>query len=216
MTDTVAAQTSALDNALAAYESSKAKLHHEDGRPIYANDLHQQKLDELMDQLDGIVAKAHETAQQAIDAASGELELVGADPMSSLSTDQLARANQLMGLVREDYQDASNDELVKRAKAALASKDPVVIALNLRYGERRVESLRRLIAAGSSTPLQQLGFGELDQAIKALKATQGHEQRRAALQAKIDQAQDLRIHATRTRAAADGSRAAAGNIRRYW
>src|SRR5581483_5274780 len=103
-TDTLTAQTEALDRALTTYQQGKGKLFDPTtGRPIYSAEQQQAREEALMGALDGVVQGAHQVADRAIEDGQRELQLLGADPSSRLSADELAQVNGQMELFREDF-----------------------------------------------------------------------------------------------------------------
>jgi len=79
-------------------------------------------------------------AEEAIPAAQAELaKLAGSDPFDSLNPEEQARAAARRGVVEQDCEMQRPDELVTRARAALAANDKAVLYLLGRYIGMRLD-----------------------------------------------------------------------------
>lgn len=201
----------AIDRAAAALEAAEAKyqadiagLKDGQGRQLYNDDEHAQRVGNAWItahaafRAAGDVAAA-EAAEAADQIERADLEDRAFDPIGEMSDDRAARAASLAPFVREDFEALPADVLAHRVTRALDGYDPVRDALLLRYGlrylERRAAEPRLGRAAdGTPTPTgtpQDPAEERLAAALRKLRAQHDHSdlaQRRQAAQERADAA----------------------------
>lgn len=119
-------------------ESAESALYNSDGRQIYSDAEHAERLQQLKEERDQRAAELTEQADKLVEKRQAELAaLEDADPIVSLSESELSKANGLRAFIREDAEESSLQDLARRAKAASLSGDGVTALLYSRYVSRR-------------------------------------------------------------------------------
>src|SRR4051812_2356925 len=128
-----------LDRAAEAFADGAAALLRPDGSRRYSDAEHLERTSALLGKLDTTLATITEAANTAIEKSKTALaKLEGADPFDTLTADQKQAAATRQPFVREDCETLPAAELVKLARAALATNDRVRIYLYGRYLSRRI------------------------------------------------------------------------------
>jgi len=185
----------AVENAGAKIAAARAALSR-DGRPIYAPEEMQRREAEAEAVFRSTFTDA--TAAAAAEVAEAEAELraldrAEADPLGGLVAADLTRANAMATFVREDAEVLPLAALADRVEGA-ATGDRAVMALLLRYGQRRLDGEMVQPGRGYSDDTTRL-----EAALNVLRARLfGHGDKRGALVARRDEAQGLQGHATTT------------------
>lgn len=129
-----------VDRALQTFEQQKAGLFQPDGKKIYADDEHERRLEALWtpvqrakDAFDSHVTTATTEAQTAVERVEGY------DLSEALSTEELARANNLRAFVQEDIDAMTVSEIVDRLQAVAHGSDKARAFVFLRYAQKRFE-----------------------------------------------------------------------------
>jgi hypothetical protein len=205
-------ETSRLDRAAESFEEGKARLFDQQGRQIYSDEQHQERMAALLDKLDTNLTTITEAATTAIEKAEADLEkLEGADPFDKLTADQKQAASTRAVFVKEDCETLPATELVKLARAALAGGDKVRIYLYGRYLSRRIapvgaDGMPNVRARAGSTDLELLA---VVRELNAVFDDGDRTDKRREVERRISSAQVLQGRAQQARSSADGSQAAA-------
>jgi hypothetical protein len=177
-----------------------AYLYREDGRPRHTPDEHRDQMARVLAPLQQAVAEAQEYAQRAQEEAKRLEALQHADPLSSLSTDELVRLNAARELAKDEISQLTPAELSARLTAVTASDDKVSQVLHLLYA-------RPLVQASEDSALHDK-FAAIDEVVNGAQRTKAAE---AAMQAEglRKQAAELSFYASDTLGEIDGSNQAA-------
>lgn len=196
MKDSMNQLSSAVDAAGATLAAARAALSR-DGRPIYAPEEMQRREAEAEATFHATFRDAAAAAQMEIAEAEAELlalDRAEADPLGGLVAADLTRANTMATFVREDAEVLPLAALADRAEGAATGGDRAVMALLLRYGQRRLDGEMVQPGRGYSDDTTRL-----EAALNTLRARLfNHGDKRAALVARRDEAQGLQGHATTT------------------
>jgi hypothetical protein len=199
----------ALDQALARFNAERARLF-KDGQPLYVPDELRRRQDALLATLKTTVDAAIESAATEIAEANRAIERAGADPATSLSTDDLQRAAALIA-IRTSGASIPLPDLARDAVAALAGNDRAAQYVVHKLGRDRVAEIER--------NRERLGeqdgraLFDLNQAVESLGAKLADPKGEGAKARKqIEAAQLLSAFANETMLIADGTmdRARAG------
>ncbi len=186
----------AVDAAGAKLAAARAALSR-DGRPIYAPEEMQRREAEAEATFHATFRDAAAAAAAEITEAEAELRALDraeADPLGGLVTADLARANTMATFVREDAEVLPLAALADRAEGAATGSDRAVMALLLRYGQRRLDGEMVQPGRGYSDDTTRL-----EAALNVLRARLfNHGDKRDALAARIEAAGQLGAHATTT------------------
>jgi hypothetical protein len=203
-------ETSRLDRAVEAFEEGKARLFDQQGRQIYSDEQHQERLASLLGKLDTSLATISEASEAAITKARTDLvKLEGADPYDKLSAEQQAKAATRQPFIREDVATLPPPEVARRARASIATGDKATAYLWHRYIGQRLspadaDGMPRARSGGNDielmTVLRELG---------ALFGDEARAEKRRAIEQRISSAQVLEGRVRQARSTADGSQAAA-------
>ncbi|MCB0194139.1 MAG: hypothetical protein KDJ65_19465 [Anaerolineae bacterium] len=198
------------DRALERFESAKVKLYRDD-KPVFAPDVHEEKMKEIMDPLTTAIDEASAALEAEIDSAKAELAVINhGDPAAILSDSELATANKRAAFVKEDCADLSAAELAGRLAAAAASNDRVTQWLHWRYGTRRADELQEQLRTTSTRGKQaQIAseLGEITKQLTALKADlfPNQDSARAGITERITAAQKMQHELAKRLRIADGT-----------
>ena len=186
----------AVENAGAKIAAARAALSR-DGRPIYAPEEMQRREAEAEATFRNTFTDATAAAAAEITEAEAELRALDraeADPLGGLVAADLTRANTMATFVREDAEVLPLAALADRAEGAATGSDRAVMALLLRYGQRRLDGEMVQPGRGYSDDTTRL-----EAALNTLRARLfNHGDKRATLGARIEAAGQLAAHATTT------------------
>jgi len=139
--ETFPSETLRLDCAGEAFEAGKAKLYDGQGRQVYGEELHAERMTDLLAQLDTVGAAVTSAAEASITAAETELaRLEGADGWQALTAAEQQQAATRQPFIAEDSRDGRPDQLVTLARGALAANDSAALYLWARGIRRRVDA----------------------------------------------------------------------------
>jgi hypothetical protein len=204
-------ETSRLDRATEAFADGAAGLLRPDGSRRYSDDEHQERMAALLDKLDASLTTITDAATTAIEKARTDLaKLEGADPFDKLTADQKQAASTRAAFVKEDCETLPATELVKLARAALASGDKVRIYLYGRYLGRRIAP----VGVDGMPALRSPGGVDLElvavvRDLAAVFDDGDRADKRREVEQRISSAKVLTGRVQRARSAADGSQARA-------
>lgn len=137
-------QRQQLQRAAQTATAGLAQLQAEDITNTYSEAEIARRRDQVLSAFDetaaGIVADLQQRAQTAQDELT-RLEVD--DPLTRLTSEQLARATERRWIIEEDATKLPYREVVPRARAALVGNDPATVALWARYLGRRLEAEQR-------------------------------------------------------------------------
>lgn len=150
----IAHQERAVERAVEEFEAQKKRLYRVDGKEVYGQAEHAERLgslaDELREKVEAVVTEAEEHAEGYEREA---LALSYTDPAESVPVSDRGRLEASRAFVKEDCEDTPIPALVERISAVSAGSDKVAKVLHARYGRRRVEALDaesdRLARAGT-------------------------------------------------------------------
>ncbi len=185
-----------VDTAGTVLAAARAALSR-DGRPIFSAEEQQRREAEAEATFHATFRDAAEAAQMEIvevDAELRALDRAEADPLGGLVAADLTRANTMATFVREDAEVLPLAALADRAEGAATGSDRAVMALLLRYGQRRLDGEMVQPGRGYSDDTTRL-----EAALNVLRARLfGHGDKRAALVGRRDEAGQLQAHAAAT------------------
>jgi len=146
MTYQIEEHTQNLEAAERSYRADLAALKDGDGRQLYNDDEHNQRVGNAYVAYQRAIREAGEAGAAEAAAARSELERLdvereAADPLDALADADIARASARAPFLREDFATLPAAVLAHRAEAALAGHDRVQQTLVLRYGARRLARL---------------------------------------------------------------------------
>jgi len=197
---------SQLDRAAERFEAGQKRLYRSDGQPIYGEAEHQQRLDALLGEFDGMTGSVTEAAEQAITDGKAELaRMDGSSPMDTLGESELSRANSLALFVREDCESLPSHELAGRVRSALAGTDRVTVILWDRYLGKRLDATR---GSTGSDPTTAALFALRRELADRLADSKAKDKRHRA-DRKIESAKTLTGRVRMARSKVDGGDAAA-------
>jgi len=204
--DTVISQIeAAAERAADRVQRERAKLVRPDGSRVYGDAEHAEREQAVYDQVgadfDGATGRYVERAERDAAEAQTTLALLdGFDPYDRLSDAERQAASTRAAFVKEDCETAPAAELVKQARAALASGDKARVYLLNRYLARRIESRRG--QPGAAADVELLGVAR---DLAAAFDDGDRSQKRRALEEKARAAGVLPLAVKRARSAFDGS-----------
>ncbi len=152
MTDvnSLAASKSGFDWHAEKFERNKAQLFRPDGTPKYSPQEHNERMASLLEPVTTAAQHVKEAAAAAIEEAKTAKAIEHADPLSSLSNDELQRAASLRGFVEDYVNSTSLDKVAQRMAAVVASGHKAEIAVYHQAVTKRVGELERAAAAGGN------------------------------------------------------------------
>jgi len=132
------------ERAAATIAAERKKLTRPDGSPVFMPQEHAERdtaiLQAATAQYDAVAEGVAEEAGRARTEAERQLAALEADPFERLSEADQARANLRRAFIAEDCQTLRPDQLLSKAKAALAAQDRALSYLYGRYLARRLEA----------------------------------------------------------------------------
>lgn len=186
LTGLALAIASMLDTAASEVQAGHAALLLSDGTPLYAPAEHERRSAELQARWQGAVSSAEQRIAEHRAAAQAQLTRLEGDPLATLDTATLQRAEAMRGLVAEDAERLPPAALAQRVAGVAQGQDRAAALVWLRYAEPRLRAGGITDAVAAKTiydalpALRRLVDGE-DRAAEADKA-------RAALKAAEDAA----------------------------
>lgn len=191
----LAQHRAAVENAAATLATKRAALHR-NGQAIYSPEEQQRRDAEAEAGFRRTFTDAAEAAQAEIADAEDELQRLDraeADPIATLTADDLTKANARAAFIREDAESLPVAALADRAEEAATGGDRATWALILRYASRRIETERAKPGGGYSDDLMRL-----EAALNTVRTRlyPDHADTRGALTARIAAASQLQTHAT--------------------
>ena len=187
---------SAVDAAGTTLAAARAALYR-DNRPLFSPEEQGRREAEAEATFRNTFTEAADAAQAEIaevDAELRTLDRAEADPLGGLVAADLTRANTMATFVREDAEALPLAALADRAEGAATGSDRAVMALLLRYGQRRLDGEMVQPGRGYSDDTTRL-----EAALNTLRARLfNHGDKRATLGARIEAAGQLAAHATTT------------------
>lgn len=160
-------------------EAEKAKLYRGDGRPVFAEDTHKERLAAIAEQQAGkLAALLAKTDSAAVDLADERTQLAGANPLDNLTDSELQRANLLAKFVQEDIATLPITQLAARFEALAMGNDKATLFLMGRYITPRLANVSsteagsvKKIRAAMDTAAGKLSPG-ISEKINAVEAKQ--------------------------------------------
>ncbi len=196
MKDSMNQLSSAVDAAGATLAAARAALYR-DQKPIFSPEEQARREVEAEATFHATFRDATAAAQMEIADAEAELHALDraeADPLGGLVAADLTRANTMATFVREDAEVLPLAALADRVEGAATGSDRAVMALLLRYGQRRLDGEMVQPGRGYSDDTTRL-----EAALNVLRARLfGHADKRGELAARIEGAGQLAAHATTT------------------
>ena len=208
MTTNLTTHETALDQALARFESERAKLFDSDGKPLWFDEHHQKRLTEFAAPVLAVAARAGEAATAAFAEADALEVAAPADPAAGLPTDELTRASAMTPFVQRDVDHLPLSDLAARVRAVAAGNDRPAKFAYLRFLPERIAQVEQAIrartgsfTAGDATALRTLREAQEGLAREFADPSGKREQALVLRRA----ASSLQIDATTARMAADGT-----------
>ncbi len=135
--------------AQATFERQQKALTRPDGLLRYSDAEHAERLVALRSDFDRVVGDVQQTADELITTHTRTLRsLTEGDPLDALSMEQLTKATQQAGYIREDAFSLPPTELVARCQEALRGGDVPTMYNLSRYVGSRLDASARAQAAG--------------------------------------------------------------------
>jgi hypothetical protein len=163
-------------------ERERAKLIRGDGSMVYGPQEHQDReaaiIEAAVAEYDRMTARY--TALAETEREKAERSLVraeGADGWEKLTDSERQVATTRQPFIREDVETDSTDQIIRKARAALAAQDRPAIWLWARYLGKQAQARQDIVAAGGSAPSRP-GLAEL---LHDLQAVFGDPSERLAL-----------------------------------
>ncbi len=130
--------------AQATFEREQKALYRGDGTPRYSPTEHTERLSALHAEFDRVAGDVQQTVDGLVAAHTTTLRhLAEGDPLDALSMEQLTKATQQAGYIKEDVQALPPAELVTRCQAALQMGEvPTLFNLSRYVGQRLDASAR--------------------------------------------------------------------------
>jgi hypothetical protein len=143
--------TQRMDRALERHEEAKRALHRPDGTPKYVEDEMRERQRELEQEFRAEMDRLEEDVDRRIAETEGELlKLEHSDPSAALSARELEEANPRRAFAADEVYGLSEEALIQRLRAVLASDDRVgqylyANLVRIKHAQETVK-LRRLVA----------------------------------------------------------------------
>ena len=153
-----------LDEAKRRFDTDHARLYRPDGKKLYADDLHAQKVNELRAGLRPAITAALETADAAHHESIRRLTTT-LDPRWNLPAAELARYRELRLLAQDDFKRLNAAQIAGRLTAAARSNDPALI---LAYGDFAIDAIDNYGGAPEWAHQVRPALAELDSAAATL------------------------------------------------
>jgi len=135
--------------AQATFERGQKALTRPDGLLRYSDAEHAERLAALRSDFDRVVGDVRQTADELITTHTQTLRhLAEGDPLEALTGDQLTKATQQSGYIKEDAFSLPPTELVARCQEALRGGDVPTMYNLSRYVSSRLDASARAQAAG--------------------------------------------------------------------
>ncbi len=135
--------------AQATFERQQKALTRPDGLLRYSDAEHAERLAALRSDFDRVVGDVQHTADELITTHTQTLRhLAEGDPLDALTGDQLTKATQQSGYIKEDAFSLPPAELVARCQEALRGGDVPTMYNLSRYVSSRLDASARAQAAG--------------------------------------------------------------------
>jgi hypothetical protein len=110
-----------IEKAVEDFERARAALHRSDGQPLYGEAETRDRLRELESERNRALTEAERGAREVREEAGREIEWVeNADPLASLTPEELAAANARRALALDSAEAMDAEDLEKRLRSVLA------------------------------------------------------------------------------------------------
>ena len=205
-----------LDDALAQREKAAAALYRGDGTPVYTDT--PARLAKLVEPVQAAAKSAEDAAAEVLEDVRGLRLQRYADFTYGMIPPQLEEAAGRRVFIADDMAAMPLEDAARRCEAVARNKaDTVGAALHARYGRRRwqqeMDAIRNRKDGQAPLPKHSAALAELDAAVKRLEALAGWDANDARAALMEQSAQALKVYAWSQRAAVDGSRQRAFQVR---
>jgi Spy/CpxP family protein refolding chaperone len=205
--------TNRIDQAVKEFENRQQReLFRPDGSKRYSDKEHNEILAGLIQPVLDACDTAIQQADERVKSEQTRLELLdNANPLDTLTADELVRANVLARFVAEDAQTLPLPKLASRLKAAIAKNDKVSMVLYHRYAVQRDEQISEAWRTNPDAPIareemvHRREFSATLQAMGGKLADPKLEEKRKDATETIAAVQKVRMDAIRQRNAVDGT-----------
>lgn len=162
---------SSFERASTKFEQGKAALFRADGSKKYAEPEHRERMAALLAELNEAAQYVKETTSAALAAAKAGKAAGHADPLSTLTTDELQRAFYLRPFVQDAVANMALPDLAQRLQAIVATGDKAMTAVYHQAAQQRADSFK----PNATTPLGDRrvvpGLGDVTQLVGTLAGT---------------------------------------------
>lgn len=130
-----------VESAAAQYTAEQSALFDAEGLKIFSDTAHAQREQDNLAALQSAAAQAITQAQTAIDdLATERARLATANPLASMSADQLAQAQAAQPFVNDDVSSLPLADLITLIRSAIQDRDKVMLFLYTRAAATRQEA----------------------------------------------------------------------------